>query len=218
MATIVISGNEQGAYSLWGGSAPPDAGVAYAQSFIMPEDGSITTVRITMYRTTVAPGDNVEVKITTTLGGTPLGTSAPVDADTLGDGWANRAFAVFDFLTPIDVTASTTYYAEIYRTGARNTVNYAQVVNSETSDSGTDAWALFADGNWYKTWADNEDYESEIDYNLALTLVNPQTTRGYDTTRTTRKPRTAVTATEYDDTQTTRKPRTSVTSTVEGSQ
>lgn len=48
-------------------------------------------------------------------------------------------------------------------------------------------------------------------------LKNTQTTKQYDTTRTTRKPRTAVTAEEYDDTVTTKKPRTKVTSTVEGS-
>lgn len=51
-----------------------------------------------------------------------------------------------------------------------------------------------------------------------MALKNTQTTKFYDTTRVTRKPRTAVTAKEYDDNQTTKKPRTKVTATVEGSQ
>lgn len=51
-----------------------------------------------------------------------------------------------------------------------------------------------------------------------MALKNTQTTKQYDTTRTTRKQRTAVTAKEYDDTVTTKKPRTKVTATVEGSQ
>lgn len=50
-----------------------------------------------------------------------------------------------------------------------------------------------------------------------MALKNPQTTKQYDTTQTTKANNTKVAAKEYDTTQTTKKPSMKVKATVEGS-
>lgn len=215
MATLTFGSSAASSYGIFGGSGAQGAGQQHAQDFVLPGDATINSITFQAFQSG-SPADNLIVKISTALDGTVLGTSAPVAASNFSVSWPGST-EVFTFTPAVSVSGGVTYYAEIERTGARSATNHLQQVVDDAGFA-IDAWGRHNNEIWSKFWDGFEAFVGSLEYTLVPVLRNPQTTKEYDTTRTTRKPRTAVTATEYDDTQTTKKPRTSVTATVEGSQ
>lgn len=92
-----------------------------AQSFVA-NSSSIKGIALRIARV-LSPTDNILIDITSTLGGSSLGTSQKVVGSTLttGNNWRE-----FIFVTPITVTIGNTYYIQVTRDGARDTTNYYQ--------------------------------------------------------------------------------------------
>ncbi|MGH2612398.1 MAG: hypothetical protein ACRDFB_05050, partial [Rhabdochlamydiaceae bacterium] len=75
-----------------------------------------------------SPTDNMTVTITSTLGGTSLGSTS-IACSAL----ASDAYTPFNFSTPIAVIEGNTYYIQMSRSGSRDTSNYPNVyLNSGT--------------------------------------------------------------------------------------
>jgi len=89
-----------------------------AQEFTSHATQTHITALQLMLRKAVAPTDNVTIKITASLGGSALATATVAAADlSTTNSWVT---------VPIDltVTASTTYFIEVSRSGSRDATNY----------------------------------------------------------------------------------------------
>lgn len=126
-------GNGNNSGNIYGGTGTLEA---RAQSFQLSSGLTINDIAIEMAKTG-SPSDNVYVVITSTIGGTAIATSNNVPASAIGSA---KSWITFTFSSPPTLSASTTYYLEIYRTGARDTSNYFVAIRdpSGTYSSGTD--------------------------------------------------------------------------------
>jgi hypothetical protein len=104
-----------------------------------------------------SPTDNILCRLTSSIGGTVLGTSEALDMSDLSssDHWLR-----FHFLDGVSLSASTTYYLEIYRSGSRDASNYLNIYYN--------ASGVYADGQRYEknsgSWAaqTGEDIQFKI--------------------------------------------------------
>lgn len=104
--------------SVWGG-----IGVAEKYAMSVQEHGRLHHIQLNMTKFG-NPTDNVLVKITSTLDGTPLATSDLVDSSTLSS-HPTPAWTDFTFSSPPTLEKDTTYYIELERDGTRDTSNAA---------------------------------------------------------------------------------------------
>ncbi|MFA6067520.1 MAG: hypothetical protein WC810_02965 [Janthinobacterium sp.] len=126
------------------------------QGFKVSNNISVAQVQLRMYKSGT-PGDNITVDIQTDNAGVPSGTpvangtSTALVANTAITQTvrANAELITFTFPTPPAITAGTQYHLVLYRSGARDTGNYADWVVDTTGPSyanGTSSTR--ANGTW----------------------------------------------------------------------
>lgn len=128
-----------------GTAASAQTDQAKAQSFVIRNACTLSGVRMTIKKVG-APGDNLQVDIVSTLGGSSLATGSIAGSSlTTSMAQVDIAFASF---TP---TLGTTYYVQLTRSGARDTSNYYVIegdsaFNDQIGQGWTranNAWATF---------------------------------------------------------------------------
>jgi len=87
---------------------------AAAQSFVAIST-KLSSMQIYLVRSGT-PGDDITINITASLGGASLGSATVVAPPT--------AYTTVTFTDPVALTSGNTYYAEVTRTGSRNTSNF----------------------------------------------------------------------------------------------
>lgn len=87
---------------------------AAAQSFVAIST-KLSSMQIYLVRSGT-PGDDITINITASLGGASLGSATVVAPPT--------AYTTVTFTDPVTLTSGNTYYAEVTRTGSRNTSNF----------------------------------------------------------------------------------------------
>jgi len=115
-------------YLIQGGSAASgELDQAAGFSFTAVETYGIRGIYMVM-RKIGAPSDNLTLDLrTTSITGTVIATSSATAVSSLTAGYSELFFA---FATPTSLAASTKYYSQIIRSGARNTSNYTLCKNS----------------------------------------------------------------------------------------
>ena len=97
-------------------------GESWAQSFKPLNSGPLESVSLLLRRFD-SPDDELQVRITSEIGGIPVAESNSVAASSISD--VTAGWKTFSFQTPPDVTAGNTYYIELWR-GARDSNNYIE--------------------------------------------------------------------------------------------
>lgn len=115
-SSLVIAGGS-------GGSGESDQ--AHGQSFQMT-DTVISAIDIRLYKIGT-PTDNVYIEIASTIGGSALATSVSVNGSNL---LTTVSSVRFNLPSSLTVTAETTYYFRVLRSGARDTSNSYRVDKS----------------------------------------------------------------------------------------
>lgn len=157
--TTIDQTTSDSGYSFTGGTAGSGEGdQQLAQSFVATSS-SIYSVKIALWFDGT-PSDDVVVTITSSLGGSSLGSKS-INASLLISDGINE----FVFASPISVTATSTYYIQISRSGARDASNYYVIYAQDAADN-------YAGGQVYyrsnTTWS-GTGYESN---DLYFVVVN----------------------------------------------
>ena len=152
-------------YGGTGGSG--EANQASAQAFIYASSSfTLGAIGIRVSKVS-SPTDNIYIEIRDTLTGTLLDTSANVAASGLPTD--ENTVTTFYFSGGITISASTTYYALLYRTGARDTTNHTKWWRNNVG-------IQTLGGSWIKgngTWGTiGDDHDIRV-YGL-VTKVEPQ--------------------------------------------
>lgn len=101
-----------------------------------------------------SPSDNLLVRLTTTLGDTPISTTIAFDLTTAVHNDWNK----LEFPSPQSLSPNTKYYLEYYRSGSRDTSDYLGIRRITAGDGQAGAgWAQKANGSW-----GSEDTEDPI--------------------------------------------------------
>jgi hypothetical protein len=121
----------EGTYSrLYGGSGTYEE---LGQSFQIDNSRTINQIALPLSKTG-SPTDNIYLRVTSSIGGTILETSSVKSAAIIS---STLLWHVFEF-TGVSLSASTTYYLELYRSGSRDTSNHIDwEYNTEAYTDGT---------------------------------------------------------------------------------
>ncbi len=158
-AKVIIDQNRQDSTATSGGNASNIQGgtassgqltQAAGMSFTTVNSYSLTSIALIVYKS-FAPTDNLAISIySTSITGTLLGTSDNVAGANLTNGFPGT-YQNFNFSTPVSLSATTKYYLQIKRDGARDTTNYFLALRNTTS--------TYANGGAYSL--DNNTWSSE---------------------------------------------------------
>jgi hypothetical protein len=105
-----------------------------------------------------SPTDNVFMRITSSIGGTALGTSNAVAASTIS---LAGAVIKFTFATVVELSASTKYFLELYRSGSRDSVNYIEA-RADTANFYASNGTYTKDNGAWSSESANDDWEFRV--------------------------------------------------------
>ncbi len=107
---------------------------------------TLTEVRVWL-RTTGAPTDDAVVEIQTDSAGSPSGSVVATVATVAGTS-LNTTMTEYTYSTSIALTASTTYWLVVRRSGAVDAVNFYNVGINNAGGAGWTSLKTFASGSW----------------------------------------------------------------------
>jgi hypothetical protein len=153
---------------IFGGSGTSEE---LGQSFQLSSAETVYAVELKLQRT-ASPEDNLILKITSSLGGTALATSENMDVTRL---LTTAQWIRFHFLDGVSLSASTTYYLELSRSGSRDATNYIIWI-LDTSGGYTNGEAQRKDsGSWAAITGD------DFTFRIKTALSMPATAEDIDT-------------------------------------
>lgn len=187
-----LGGNDASGLPVLGGSGASGVQQEIAVDFSLVNASTITGVVLRLKKSG-SPSDIHNINLVSTLDGTNL-ASATLDPTTLTTSFVNTTIT---FTTPYSASASTTYYVQVSRTGARDATNFISLScaaggtgNGHERDNGT--WGA-APNTYFQLTGITGITKLEPQYLLANTLLAAGT--GFQSFFTTLDP----TTTEWDD-------------------